>query len=340
MGSEVLASAARGSGACDSTERARGPARLDSSRPGCVGRPPSDARAVPEDVLARRDGVLDRRRRLPPVPPDRLAAPRGRDPRPLRRARIAAGPAGDGATRARRRAAPLPLRLARRASRRRPRSASLLLGALRGGERPGDRGSLRAPRRSGRRAGRDRARLRELDAPVPRDLRAHVLAFLADQHLVVPRLPRGCRARRPAPLGAVGRGDSGGGRHAPLRRARARVPVSLRSRARENTRGDRRSGRRRCSRHPVLVLGPDPRGTVRRRGRGRRGAARRPARDPRVPRTRRRGLHGRVHPGADLRARPRRGRCATAVAAEQVCRRADRPRRSRPLCRPPDGRAR
>ena len=57
---------------------------------------------------------------------------------------------------------------------------------------------------------------------------------------------------------------------------------------------------------------------------------RRPARDPRVPRTRRRGLHGRVHPGSDLRARPRRGRGPAAVAAEQACGHADRPRRPRP----------
>ena len=144
--------------------------------------------------------------------------------------------------RARRGAAALPLRLARRAPRRRPRGAAALLGALRGRLRARRRAPRAADRRRGPGADRDRARLGELDAPLPRDLRADVQPVPVDERSVVPGLPRRSGPRRRKALGSLGAGGAPHRRDAPVRRARPRLTGGLCPRARAHARcvaGDR-----------------------------------------------------------------------------------------------------
>ena len=172
------------------------------------------------------------RRRLPARTADRLASARGRDAGALRRTELARRALSYGADRARRSAAALPLRLARRAPRRRARRAAALLGALRGRVRARRRAPRAADRRRGPGADRDRSRLRQLDAPLPRDLRADVQPVPLDQRRLVPGLPRRGGARRWTALGALGACRAPHRRDAPLRRARPRLAGRLCTRAR------------------------------------------------------------------------------------------------------------
>ena len=237
------------------------------------------------------------RRRLPARAAHRLAPARGRDAGALRRAELARRALSHGADRARRGAAALPLRLARRAPRRRARRAAAVLRALRGRVRARRRAPRAANRRRGPGADRDRSRLRQLDAPLPRDLRADVQPVPADQRGVVPGLPRRSGARRWKALGSLGAGGAPDGRDASLRGARPGLAGGLCTRARAHARcvaGDRLGG---PSRDALLVQRPRPRRTLRRRRRVGREEARRPVGGARLPVPGRRRLHGRVHAG-------------------------------------------
>ena len=111
--------------------------------------------------------------------------------------------------RARRRAAPLPVRVDRRAPRRRPRRPAALLGAVRGRVSiPVDRAPRRTARRPDRGARGHRARLGELDAPLPRHLRADVQPLPLHERALVPRLPGRGRERAAGGAGRSGRSRS------------------------------------------------------------------------------------------------------------------------------------
>ena len=99
-------------------------------------------------VRARRRDVHGGCRRLSRAAPDRLAA-HERDPGAVRRPRLARRNAGHGPQPARRRTAPLPLRLGRRASRRRTGGAARGVGLLRRGQPAAPRRACRAPGRKG-----------------------------------------------------------------------------------------------------------------------------------------------------------------------------------------------
>ncbi len=89
-------------------------------------------------------------------------------------------------------------------------------------------------RLGGRAAGarRRRDRLGQLDAPLPRRLRAHVLALPVREHALVPGAARRGRAGRAPDLGVVGGCDAGDDRSAPLRCPRPRLAGSVCTRAR------------------------------------------------------------------------------------------------------------
>ena len=243
------------------------------------------------------------RRRLPARTADRLASARGRDAGALRRTELARRALSYGADRAWRSAAALPLRLARRAPRRRARRAAALLGALRGRVRARRRAPRAADRRRGPGTGRDRSRLRQLDAPLPRDLRADVQPVPLDQRRLVPGLPRRGGARRWTALGALGACRAPHRRDAPLRRARPRLAGRLCTHARAHASCVCRDWLGGASGHALLVQRPRPRRTLRRRRRVRREEARRPLGGARVPVPGRGRLHRRVHAGDRGRAR-------------------------------------
>ena len=130
--------------------------------------------------------------------------------RALRRPASARRAASDRARRARRRAAALCVRVGGRAPRSWPRrrcgpcrpffavaSLPLLAAARSRGWPDGVHG-----------ARRDRARLRELDAALPRRLRTDVQPLPVHEPALVPRAAPRDRARRPRALGAVGRSRS------------------------------------------------------------------------------------------------------------------------------------
>ena len=111
------------------------------------------------------------------------------------------------------------------------------------------------------------ARLGELDAPLPRDLRADVQPLPAHERALVPRLPGRGRegGRRRWALWA--RRDPGDGRDAPVRSPRARHAGGLCTRARAHAGGAHRDRHGRRARVALLVQRPRPRRPVRRRGR-------------------------------------------------------------------------
>ena len=211
----------------------------------------------------------------------------------------------DGARRARRRAAPLPLRVGDHAHGRRARGAAARLDALRRRERAADRAARRAAHRPRRRARRDGDRRAELDAALPRHLRPDVLDLPLHGDAVVHRAAAGARAARPARLAPLGARDARLHRDASVRRARARVAGALRPLLAAAARGVRAVRRGLRARDPVLAQRHRAREPLRRRRRRRRDEARQPVRDPQVPRAGRRRLHRRLARGARRRAAAR-----------------------------------
>ena len=110
------------------------------------------------------------------------------------------------------------------------------------------------PRRARARPRRDRARCGELGAALSRDLRADVQPVPVPRDGLVPRPPPRAEARRLGRLGALGPGDAADDRHAPVRRARPRLPGALRRRhPRALAAGDPRLRGRRHPRDPALA---------------------------------------------------------------------------------------
>ena len=251
-------------------------------RPRCAHsslRTPALARGRRRSPRRRRRSSLHQLMAWPPHEDETLALFVGRDsPRGRRRARHA---------RPRRRPAPLPLRLGRRASRPRARRPAARLGSVRGREPP----ARRAPRPSAGRpqggADRDGARRGQLGLPLPRRLRAGCTASSSSS-----RCCRSCSccARSIAARGGAGR--SGAPRScSPSHRTRTALSCSPPRACFVLARPPRPAPRRRWSRSravavvgdPVLAHRPRARGPLRRRRRRPRRQARRPVGDRHVP---------------------------------------------------------
>ena len=265
-------------------------------------------RAAPEVVRARRRGLRARSRVVSPDPADRLAAARGRDAGAVRRPEVDSGPLRHGSRPARRRASPLPVRLDRRAHGRRSRRPAARVGDLRDGDRAGRRAARQEARRPADGSRSDGALLGQLDAALPRRVRAHVQPVPVHERALVPRAAARQREADAPCVGAVGDRDAALRRGPPVRRARAGDTGRLR-RAHAGAAPCRRSRvrDRPHSRHPVLAYRSRARRALRRRRRQRVDDARQPGIDRVLPRDRRGRLHRGLHPGDHGRAaaRPR-----------------------------------
>ena len=209
---------------------------------------------------------------VPRAPPDRLAAPRGRDAGAVRRPGLARRDAGHRPQPARWRAAPLRLRLGRRASRRRTRGAAGGVGVLR-------RGEPAAPRRARRgwRVGAP-AIVATILASASWMLLFHGVygrmysLFLFTSLLSFLALLEATETGGRPPLGGVDRRDAALHRRASVRSARAGRPGRLpRGGEDEAARGGAVVRDRARARHPVLAHRPRARRPLRDR-RGRRAA--------------------------------------------------------------------